>query len=249
MKKTLAVVIGAALSVISASSLAADATITVKGELIPTGCTLAATDGNILDFGTRAVDKLTADASNYIGTKQSHITIECPSDMYVAFSTMHLNQGSESLVRKLSNGSSFVITRPDNQTQDIDLGGNFPASQINPLMRAGAPATKPAGAFWTLFSSPKVTTTANSTAVEKNMIYVNDFSFGATWNPATSISLQDGIRMISVADGSTATTPMAVKTVVFQADTAVTLLDKASFNDLTDREQYNGGFEITLRYK
>ncbi|HGC3497213.1 TPA: hypothetical protein ACIYHC_003160, partial [Escherichia coli] len=243
-KLTLSVAI---LAITTGSALAADATITVKGLLVPSGCSLGIIEGNTLDFGTQAVDQLTDASNNLPMIKESQLKVDCPTDMYVALRTNHLNAADESKVKTLSNGNPTIINTADGRTVDLTLGSS--KNQINPLLRAGG---KGAGAFWTVFRTPTITTVANPTPVEKVLIYSYSTDLDQPWtivpkDSAGAVSLTN-TRRISVAEpGKTSITP--AKTVVFPLQTTVALLDKASFADVTGREEYTGGFEVFLEYK
>ncbi|MBS5154503.1 DUF1120 domain-containing protein [Escherichia ruysiae] len=236
------VLIALAMGSLSASAIAADATITVHGDLVPSGCSLGVVNGNDLDFGTQAVDRLTT-ASNPLDTLSSSLKIECPDDMFVGISTKHLNGGSEPKVQKLSDGSSLQATGPSGDVWPI---ASAPSTQINPLL---LPNGDGAGVFRSQFSSPMVTTKANPTPTAQTLMYVQGSDFSKPWTESSSyISLQDGVRMVSAGVAGTAT-PMAIKTLTYQLDTRVTLLDQASFASVTSKQRYSGGFEVTLHYK
>lgn len=236
----------AILAVTTGSALAADATITVKGLLVPSGCSLGIVEGNVLDFGTQAVDQLTNESNNLPMIKDSQLKVDCPTDMYVALRTNHLNAADESKVKTLSNGNPTMINTADGRTVDLTAGSS--KNQINPLLRAGG---KGAGAFWTVFRNPTITTVANATPVTKALVYTYNTDLSLPWTiPVGSdgaVSLTN-TRRISVAEpGETSIT--AAKTVTFPLQTTVALLDKDSFADVTGREEYTGGFEVFLEYK
>lgn len=120
-KLTLSVAI---LAITTGSALAADATITVKGLLVPSGCSLGIIEGNTLDFGTQAVDQLTDASNNLPMIKESQLKVDCPTDMYVALRTNHLNAADESKVKTLSNGNPTIINTADGRTVDLTLGSS-----------------------------------------------------------------------------------------------------------------------------